>query len=412
MKRKVVITGMGVVTPIGTGVDKYWQNLIEGKSGIARITLFDPDNMETKIAGEVKDFDPLQYMEKSEARRIDRFSQFAFAASDEAIKHSGLDLEKIDRFRIGVIVGSGIGGLQTLINQHKIYLEKGIKRVSPFLIPMMIPNMASGLVSIKYKLNGPNMCVVSACASAAHSIGESFRYIQRGDADVMLSGGAEAPIVELGVAGFINMRALSSRNDEPQKASRPFDQDRDGFVIGEGAAMLVLESEDHALARGAEIYAYVAGYGTSADAYHIAAPQESGDGALRCMRNALDDAGITIDQVEYINAHGTATPAGDRAEVNAIRKLFGEKADGLKISSNKSMIGHLLGAAGGVEAVSTILSLCHGIIPPTINLDTPEFQLDFVPHKHERAGVNVALSNSFGFGGHNATLVLAKYEEK
>lgn len=410
-KKKVVITGMGAVTPIGIGVHKFWNNLIAGKSGIATITLFDPKNLDCKVAGEVKGFDPLNYMEKAEARRNDRFTQFAWVASEEAIKDSGLDLSKIDRFRAGVIIGSGIGGLQTLIQQHNLFIEKGPKRVSPFLIPNMIANMASGLISIKYKLNGPNMCIVSACASASHSIGEACKYIERGDADIMLCGGTEAPIVELGVAGFASMKALSTRNHEPQRASRPFDRDRDGFVIGEGAAVLVLESEEHALKRGARIYAALSGYGVTADAYHIAAPEESGIGAMKCMENAIKDAGMNIESIDYINAHGTSTPAGDRAEVRAITNLFGEQRYRLKISSNKSMIGHLLGAAGGIETIATVLTIYNGIIPPTINLDNPEFDLDFVPQKSVNAEVYAALNNSFGFGGHNASLVLTRYEK-
>lgn len=410
-KKKVVITGMGAVTPIGIGVRTFWDNLIAGKSGIATITLFDPKNLDCKVAGEVKGFDPFNYMDKAEARRNDRFTQFAWVASEEAIKDSGLDLSKIDRFRAGVIIGSGIGGLQTLIQQHNLFIEKGPKRVSPFLIPNMIANMASGVISIRYKLNGPNMCVVSACASASHSIGEAFKYIERGDADIMLCGGTEAPIVELGIAGFASMKALSTRNHEPQKASRPFDRDRDGFVIGEGAAVLVLESEEHALKRGARIYATLSGYGVSADAYHIAAPEESGIGAMKCMENAIKDAGMNIESIDYINAHGTSTPAGDRAEVKAITNLFGEQRYRLKISSNKSMIGHLLGAAGGIETIATVLTIYHGIIPPTINLDNPDFDLDFVPHKSVKAEVFAALNNSFGFGGHNASLVLTRYEK-
>jgi len=409
--RKVVITGMGALTPIGIGVKNYWDNLTQGKSGISGITLFDPEGFETKIAGEVKGFDPLNYMDKNEVRRNDRFSQFVIAATEEALKDAELDLEKINRSRAGVIVGSGIGGLSTLISQHELFMDKGPKRVSPFLIPMMIPNIASGVISIKYKFTGPNFCVVSACATANHSIGEAFRYIRRGEADLMICGGAEAPIVPLGVAGFINMRAISSRNNEPEKASRPFDRDRDGFVIGEGAAVLIIESEEHALKRGAKIYARITGYGLSADAYHIAAPEPSGAGACRCMENALVDAGINPEQVDYINAHGTSTPVGDKAEVLAINNLFKEHARKLKISSNKSMIGHLLGAAGGAETISSVMTLFTGIIPPTINLDNPEFDLDFVPHKSITHEVNTVVNNSFGFGGHNASLVLTRYGE-
>lgn len=410
-RKKVVITGIGAVTPIGIGKDIFWNNLISGKSGISKITLFDPSELETRIAGEVKDFDPLDYMDKTEARRNDRFTQFVIAASDEAMKDSGIDKDKIDIYRAGVIIGSGIGGLQTLLNQHNVYLQKGPKRVSPFLIPMMISNMASGVVSIRHGLKGPNMCVVSACASANHSIGESFKYIERGDADIMMCGGAEAPIVPLGVAGFINMKAVSSRNDEPEKASRPFDKGRDGFVISEGAAIIVLESEEHAKKRGAHIYAYISGYGASSDAYHIAAPEPTGVGAQKCMENAILDAGLNPEDVDYINAHGTSTPVGDKAEVLAIKHLFKDHAYKMKISSNKSMIGHLLGAAGGAETVATTLTVKEGIVPPTINLDDPEFDLDFVPKKSVKADIRVALNNSFGFGGHNASLIITRYEE-
>ena len=410
--RKVVVTGMGAITPLGIGVKEYWENLIAGKSGVGRITLFDPSALDSQVAGEVKDFDPLDFMEKTDARRNDRFTQFISVAGDEAIKDSGLDMEKLDKDRAGVIVGSGIGGLQTLINQHNVFIEKGPKRVSPFLIPMMIADMASGLVSIRYKLRGPNLCTVSACASGNHSIGEAFKCIQRGDADVMVCGGAEAPIVPLGLAGFISMKAVTTKNDEPEKASRPFDKDRDGFIIAEGAAALILESEDHAVKRGARIHARVAGYGASADAFHIAAPEPSGAGAYLCMKSALKDAGMDIDAIEYINAHGTSTPVGDGAEVNAIKRLFGEKAYDIKISSVKSMTGHLLGAAGGIEAVATIQTIKEGIIPPTINLDNPEFDLDFVPHEKETMEVSTALTNSFGFGGHNAAIVLTRYERK
>lgn len=408
-KRRVVVTGMGVLTPIGIGVKTFWGNLIEGKSGIDRITLFDTDGFESKIAGEVKGFDPLNYMDKIEARRNDRFSQFVLAAAHEAVQDAELDLEKVDKDRTGVIIGSGVGGLQTLIDQHQLFLDKGPKRVSPFLIPMMIANIASGVVSIKYGLRGPNMCVISACATANHSIGEAYRHIERGEADVMLCGGAEAPIVPLGVAGFISMKALSTRNDEPQKASRPFDRDRDGFVISEGAGVIILESEEHAISRNAKIYCELVGYGANADAYHIAAPEPEGSGAYRCMYNAIRDAGLTIDDIDYINAHGTSTPVGDRAEILAIKRLFGERVKKLKISSNKSMIGHLLGAAGGAETIATILTVREGVIPPTINLDNPEFDLDLVPHKSQKADVSIAINNSFGFGGHNASLVIKKY---
>ena len=410
-RRSVVITGLGAITPIGIGVQNYWQNLNQGKSGIGKITLFDPVNVDSKIGGEVSDYDALDFMDKTVARRNDRYSQFAIVAADEAVKDSGLNLDKLDRDRIGVIIGSGIGGLQTLVNQHDMLLEKGAKRVSPFLIPNMIANMAAGVVSIRFDLHGPNLSAVSACASANHSIGEAFKYIELGIADVMLCGGAEAPIVELGVAGFVSMKAVSLRNDEPLKASRPFDKDRDGFVIGEGAAILVIESEEHAKKRGAKIYATLAGYGLSGDAYHIAAPEPEGRGATKCMHNAIADAHMKPENIDYVNAHGTSTPAGDASEVIAMKKVFGDHAKKLKVSSNKSMIGHLLGAAGGVESVATILTVQSGIVPPTINLDNPEYDLDFVPHKSEQADVKVAINNSFGFGGHNASLVFTQSEK-
>ena len=410
-KRRVVITGLGAITPIGIGVQNYWKNLTQGKSGIGKITLFDPVNVDSKIGGEVSDYDALNFMDKTAARRNDRYTQFAIVAADEAVNDSGLNTDKVDKDRIGVIIGSGIGGLQTLINQHDLMLDKGAKRVSPFLIPNMIANMAAGVVSIRFGFQGPNMSAVSACASANHSIGEAFKYIERGIVDVMLCGGAEAPIVELGVAGFVSMKALSLRNDEPQKASRPFDRDRDGFVIGEGAAILVIESEEHAKKRGAKIYARLEGYGLSGDAYHIAAPEPEGRGATQCMKAAILDAGIQPQDVGYVNAHGTSTPAGDVSEVLAVKKVFGDHAKKLRVSSNKSMIGHLLGAAGGAESVATIMTVHSGTVPPTINLDNPDFDLDFVPHKSQQADIRVAINNSFGFGGHNASLVFAKYEE-
>jgi 3-oxoacyl-[acyl-carrier-protein] synthase II len=410
-RKKVVITGLGAITPIGIGVDTYWKNLIDGRSGIGPITLFDPENVDSKIAGQVTDYDPTDYMDKNVARRNDRYTQFAIVAADEAVTDAGLDLEKTDRDRVGVIIGSGIGGLQTLIDQHDLFLEKGAKRVSPFLIPNMIANMAAGVVSIRYNVHGPNMCAVSACASANHSIGEAFKYIERGDADVMICGGAEAPIVELGVAGFCSMKALSLRNDEPERASRPFDKGRDGFVIGEGAAIVVIESEEHARKRNAKIYARLIGYGVSGDAYHIAAPEPEGRGATRCMIQAIGDAGLKPEDIDYVNAHGTSTPAGDISEVMAVKNVFQDHAYKLKISSNKSMIGHLLGAAGGVESVATVLTVQSGTIPPTINLDDPDFDLDFVPNSLVRADIGAAINNSFGFGGHNASLVISKYEE-
>jgi 3-oxoacyl-[acyl-carrier-protein] synthase II len=409
-RKKVVITGLGAITPIGIGVYNYWKNLVDGRPGIGPTTLFDPENVDSKIAGQVTDYDPLDFMDKNVARRNDRYTQFAIVAADEAVADASLDFDKIDRGRVGVIIGSGIGGLQTLIDQHDLFLERGAKRVSPFLIPNMIANMAAGVVSIRFSVNGPNMCAVSACASANHSIGEAFRYIERGDADVMICGGAEAPIVELGVAGFCSMKALSLRNDEPERASRPFDKGRDGFVIGEGAGLVVIESEEHAQKRNAKVYARLTGYGVSGDAYHIAAPEPEGRGATRCMQQAIEDAGLKPEDINYVNAHGTSTPAGDISEVMAVKKVFHEHAKKLKISSNKSMVGHLLGAAGGVESVATILTVQNGMIPPTINLDDPDFDLDFVPNRMIKADIETAINNSFGFGGHNASLVISKYE--
>jgi 3-oxoacyl-[acyl-carrier-protein] synthase II len=407
---RVVVTGLGAITPIGTGVQSFWNNLLGGKSGISEITLFDASEFGTRIAGEIHSFDPLDHMDKMDARKYDRFTQFSLVATEEAVRDSGIKIESVDPFRAGVIIGSGIGGLQTLVDQYDTLREKGPRRVSPFLIPAMIPNMASGLISIKYGLHGPNMCTVSACASANHAIGEAIRYIQRGEADVMLCGGAEAPIVDLGVAGFVSMKALSTRNDEPERASRPFDVDRDGFVIGEGAATLVLEDEGHAKKRGARIYAVLSGYGISADAHHVAAPEPSGLGARRCMENAVRDAGLGLTDIEYIHAHGTATPPGDRSEVSALRDLFGDHVKKLMISSNKSMIGHLLGAAGGVETLATVLTVNTGMVPPTVNLDHAEFDLDFVPHRFVERDIGTAINNSFGFGGHNASLVVTRYE--
>jgi 3-oxoacyl-[acyl-carrier-protein] synthase II len=408
---RVVVTGLGAITPIGTGVQSFWNNLLGGKSGISTISLFDASDLATRIAGEVRNFDPLDYMDKMDVRKYDRFTQFALVASQEAVRDAGIRIDALDPYRAGVIIGSGIGGLQTLLDQHDILRSRGPRRVSPFLIPAMIPNMASGVVSIKHGFRGPNMCTVSACASANHSIGEAQKYIQRGEADIMLCGGAEAPVVELGVAGFVSMKALSTRNDEPERASRPFDVDRDGFVIGEGAAVIILESEEHALKRGAKIYATLAGYGVSADAHHMAAPEPSGLGAKRCMENAIQDAGLSLTDIGYVNAHGTSTPPGDKSEVLALKNLFGEHIREVKISSNKSMIGHLLGAAGGAETLATVLTVNTGKVPPTINLDNPEFDLDFVPHRSVDVTIGAAINNSFGFGGHNASLVVTRYEE-
>ncbi len=415
MRRRVVVTGMGVVTPVGTGVNRFWNNLINGISGIDRIKSFDPDEfgLNVKIAGEVKDFDPLDFMDKKDASRLSLFIQFAVGAAEEAIEDSGIKDAGYDPLRIGVIIGTGIGGLRDIEREHGVITTKGARRVSPFFIPYGISNMGAGYVAIRHGFKGPNYCVVSACATGNHAIGDAFRLIQNGDADAVIAGGAEASITPLGVAGFAVMRALSTRNDEPQKASRPFDRDRDGFVVGEGAGILVLEEYERAKARGARIYAEIVGYAATDDAFHITAPHECGEGAYECMRLALEDAGINPDEVDYINAHGTSTPLNDTIETQAIKRLFGEHAYRIKVSSNKSMIGHLLGAAGAVEAIASIKTIETGIIPPTINLENPdpECDLDYVPNSAVRADVRVVLSNSFGFGGTNACLVFRKAED-
>ncbi|TVX97709.1 beta-ketoacyl-ACP synthase II [Cohnella terricola] len=412
MTQRVVVTGMGVVTALGSDLPTFWNNLLEGKSGVSQIEAFDTTDYTTKIAAEIKGFDPSLYnIDKKESRKMDRFVQFGVAASQLAIEDAKLEIgANADPERVGVIVGSGIGGLGTWEDQHTTLMEKGPRRVSPFFIPMMIANMASGQISMITGAKGPNTAAVSACATGTHSIGDSFKMIQRGDADVMICGGAEATIRPIGMAGFCAMRAMSTRNDEPEKASRPFDVDRDGFVMGEGAGVLILESLEHAQARGARIYAEVIGYGMSGDAYHMTDPDP--DGAARCMKKAINDAGIEPATIQYINAHGTSTGAGDKSETTAIKKTFGDHAYKVAVSSTKSMTGHLLGAAGGVEAVILGLTLQNGTIPPTINLDNPdpECDLDYVPNKPRKADVQVALSNSFGFGGHNATIIMRKFE--
>jgi len=411
MKHRVVVTGMGVMTSLGADLETFWGNLMAGKSGVSLIEAFDVSEYPTRIAAEIKNFNPEDYADKKEVRRMDRFVQFAVAASSLAVKDAGLNIgEDVDAERVGVMVGSGIGGLGTWEDQHNILLEKGPKRVSPFFIPMMIANMASGQISMITGAKGPNSTAVTACATGTHSIGDSFKMIQRGDADVMICGGAEATIRPTGMAGFCSMRAMSTRNDEPEKASRPFDEGRDGFVMGEGSGILILESLEHAEKRGARIYAEVIGYGMSGDAYHMTEPDP--EGAARCMKKAIRDAGIAPEAVDYVNAHGTSTPVGDRSETTAIKKTFGDHAYKLAVSSTKSMTGHLLGAAGGVEAVILGLTLKNGVIAPTINLDNqdPECDLDYVPNKPRQADVRVAISNSFGFGGHNASIVMRKYE--
>jgi 3-oxoacyl-[acyl-carrier-protein] synthase II len=408
---RVVITGMGVVTALGKDLETFWGSLMAGKSGVSHIESFDVSEYPTRIAAEIKDFNPEEYMDRKEARKMDRFAQFAVVAAAKALQDADLRIgENIDPDLIGVSIGSGIGGAGTWEEQYRTLLERGPRRVSPFFIPMMIANMASGQVSIMTGAKGPNTTAVTACATGSHSIGDSMKIIQRGEAEAMICGGAEAAILPTGLAGFCAMRAMSTRNEEPQRASRPFDIDRDGFVMGEGSGILVLESLEHAQKRGARIYAEVIGYGMSGDAYHMTDPDP--DGAARCMAKALKDAGIAPEQVDYINAHGTSTPVGDKSETTGIKKTFGEHAYKLAISSTKSMTGHLLGAAGGVEAVISALAIKHGMIPPTINLEhqDPECDLDYVPNVPRKADVNVALSNSFGFGGHNATIILRKFE--
>ncbi|MBX4147458.1 beta-ketoacyl-ACP synthase II [Paenibacillus sp. FSL W7-1279] len=412
MKHRVVVTGMGVMTSIGQDLDTFWNSLMEGKSGVSRIEAFDVSDYTTQIAASMKDFNPEDYMDRKEARKMDRFVQLAVAAGAKALEDSGLEIGvNADAERVGVSIGSGIGGLGTWEDQHNILLEKGPKRVSPFFIPMMIANMASGQMSINLGAKGPNTTQVTACATGTHSIGDSYRLIQRGDADVMICGGAEATIRPTGMAGFCAMRAMSTRNDEPEKASRPFDTGRDGFVMGEGAGVLVIESLEHALKRGAKIYAEVVGYGLSADAHHITEPDP--DGAARCMKMAIRDAGIAPEDVDYINAHGTSTPVGDRSETKAVKMALGDHAYKVAVSSTKSMTGHLLGAAGGVEAVICGLSLKNQTIAPTINLEDqdPECDLDYVPNHPRKADLDIVMSNSFGFGGHNATIILKKYAE-
>ncbi|WP_297887113.1 beta-ketoacyl-ACP synthase II [Sulfurihydrogenibium sp.] len=413
--RRVVVTGLGAVTPIGNNVKDYWANLVNGVSGIDVIKRFNPVEigLPVIIAGEVKNLNPEQFLDSKELKRMSDFVKFAVIAAKEAIEDSGLDLDKIDLNKAGVIVGTGIGGLRDIEEQQKVVMEKGVKRVSPFFIPSGISNMAAGYISIQFGFKGPNSCVVTACATGTHSIGDAFKIIQRGDADIMIAGGTESAITPLGVAGFANMKALSTRNDQPQKASRPFDAERDGFVMGEGAGILILEELEHAKKRGAKIYAEVVGYGLTGDAYHITAPCSDADGARRVIEMALNDARVNPDEVQYVNAHGTSTPLNDKIETLALKLVFKDHAYKLKISSNKSMIGHLLGAAGAVEAVATVLTIKEGIIPPTINYEhpDPDCDLDYVPNKAIDYPVKVAISNSFGFGGTNGCLVFKAYED-
>ncbi len=410
--RRVVVTGLGLVTPLGTGVDKTWKALCAGESGVGRITRFDPSGYDAQIAAEVKDFDPAQFIEKKEIKKMDTFIHYAVGASQLAVDDAGLKVSPEEATRVGVYIGSGIGGLGSIEHYHDVLKEKGPGRVSPFFIPMTIINLASGQVAIRVGAKGPNSCAVTACATGNHCIGDAYRLIQRNDADVMIAGGAEAAITPLGVAGFASAKALSFRNTEPAKASRPFDKDRDGFVLGEGAGVVVLEELEHARARGARIYAEVIGYAMNSDAYHITAPPEEGEGAVRCMEMALKDAGVAKTDIGYINAHGTSTMA-DAIETKAIKHVFGEQAYKIPVSSTKSMTGHLLGAAGGIEAVFSILALHHGILPPTINLDHPDpaCDLDYVPNKARATKTQVVLSNSFGFGGVNACLLFRRCDQ-
>ena len=407
--RKVVVSGVGVVSPIGSDLETFWTSLVNGKSGIRTITQFDPATFDCRIAGEIPDFNPsLYFRNPKDVRRTDRFAQLGMAAAKMALQDSGIDLEKVDHSRFGVLVGSGIGGLKSLEDQHTVLMNKGASRVSPFMVPMMIVNMASGLISMEYDLEGPNFSIVTACATAANSIGEAWRMIRSGEGEIFLAGGSEAVVCALGIAGFCSMRAMSTRNEEPEKASRPFDRDRDGFVMGEGAGILVLEEYEHAKARGAEIYCELAGYGLTCDAYHMTSPRPDGTTVARAMQSALDHAEAPVTDIDYINAHATSTQVGDICETNAIKLLAGDHAKkGLLVSSTKSMTGHLLGGAGGIESAVCVLTVKHGVVPPTINLDNPdpECDLDYVPNVAREKNVRLALNNSFGFGGHNATLV-------
>ena len=411
-QRRVVVTGVGVVSPIGIGKDRCWASLMEGRSGVDRISRFDPSGFDTQIAAEVRDFDPADYMEKKDIRRNDRFVQFAYAATRMALDDARFTITKQNAGQVGVLIGSGIGGAETWEEQHRILLERGPNRVSPFFIPMIIVNMAAGVVSILLGAKGPNSSVVTACATGGNAIGDAARLIQRGEAVAMLAGGSEATITPLSVAGFCSMKAMSTRNDEPQRACRPFDAKRDGFVMGEGAGIVVLEDLDHALRREGHIYGELVGYGMSGDAYHITQPDPEADGATRSMANALRDAGMEPSEIGYINAHGTSTPYNDRTETMAIKRVFGPHARKVAVSSTKSMTGHLLGAAGGVELIACALALEHQVLPPTINYEfpDPECDLDYVPNTARKGPVRAAMSNAFGFGGHNATLIIRRYD--
>ncbi|KPL00597.1 MAG: 3-oxoacyl-ACP synthase [candidate division Zixibacteria bacterium SM23_73_3] len=408
---RVVVTGMGAITPVGNSVEEFWSNLKNGVSGIDRVSRFDPSQFSTQIVGEIKGFDVSKYMERKEARRMDLVQQYALASAQQAFDRSGLKSDSLDLDRAGVVVGSGIGGIETFEKQHAILLNQGPNRVSPFFIPMMIIDMCVGLISMRFNFKGPNYATVSACASGAHAIADAFKIIQRGEADVMITGGSEASITPTSLAGFCSARAISTRNDEPQKASRPFDKERDGFVMSEGAGIIILESLEHAQCRGAKILAEILGIGMTADAYHITAPAPGGEGAIKAMRLALKDADLVPDSVDYINSHGTSTDLNDATETQAIKEVFGEKAKKIPVNSTKSMIGHLLGAGGAVELIAAIKSIEEGVLHPTINYEfpDPECDLDYVPNQMRKADINVALSNSFGFGGHNISIVLRKF---
>ncbi|XTR37339.1 beta-ketoacyl-ACP synthase II [Paraclostridium tenue] len=412
MRKRVVITGLGCVTPVGTGKDKFWENIKNGICGIDKITRFDSSSFQTQIAGEVKDFNPEDYINKKESKRMDRFTHFAIASASLAVKDANLDIDLLNKEKVGVIIGSGIGGVETIEEQHKILLEKGNKRVSPFFVPMMISNMAAGQVSIMLGAKGPNTNVSTACASGSHAIGDAFKIVQRGDATIMVAGGSEAGITPLSFAGFCNMKAMSTRNDSPETASRPFDKDRDGFVMGEGSGIVILEELEHALKRGAKIYAEVVGYGLTADAHHMTTPAENGEGASRAINMAIKDGNIPLSEVDYINAHGTSTYYNDKFETMAIKDVFKEHSYDLCVSSTKSMTGHLLGAAGAIEAIVCAMSIYDGYVPPTINVENvdEELDLDYVINKGREKNVRYALSNSLGFGGHNATLAFKKYD--
>jgi len=411
LKHRAVITGMGVISPVGNHIDEFWNNLIEGKSGIGLLTRFDTSNLPTKVAAEVKNFEPTEWINKKESRHMDRFAQFAIAAAKMALQDSGLDLEKVDKERAGVVMGCGIGGVTTFEEQKEVLMSKGSSRVTPFFVPMLISNMAAAHLSIEFGLQGSSLTIVTACASATNAIGEALRIIQHGEADVVFCGGTEAPITNLAFAGFCAAKTMSTEKENPEQACRPFDKRRSGFVMGEGAGVLVLESLEHAEARGAHIYAELAGYGSTSDAYHITTPAPGGAGAARAMRLALNDSGVSVEDVDYINAHGTSTGPNDTTETNAIKTVFGSNASKLAISSTKSMTGHLMGAAGAIEAVICALSINRGGIPPTTNYGEPDpdCDLDYVPNIARKQEVNVAMSNSLGFGGHNACIVLKKF---